>query len=260
MYMDLQLEGKTAVVTGGTAGIGLAIAGVLAGEGAKVFVTGRSQKSLDEAIAKHPALHGVVADLGTASGAAALIAAVPAIDILVNNLGIYEAKEFADIADEDWLRLFEINVMSGVRTSRAYLPGMLKRNFGRIIFISSESAIAIPSEMIHYGTTKTAQLSIARGLAETTKGTGVTVNSVLPGPTMSPGVVDFIRSVSEDPKAPFDQLEREFFEKHRSASLLRRLIQPEEIGHLVAYVASPLSAATNGAALRAEGGLVRSIA
>ncbi|HEU0123655.1 MAG TPA: SDR family oxidoreductase [Bryobacteraceae bacterium] len=258
--MDLLIKGKTAVVTGGTAGIGLAIAVALAAEGAKVFITGRTQSSIEKAIADAGApLEGIVADLATAAGAETLFAALPEVDILVNNLGIYESKPFAEIPDEDWLRLFEVNVLSGVRTSRRYLPGMLQRNEGRIIFISSESGIMTPPEMIHYGMTKSAQLAIARGLAETTKGTNVTVNTVLPGPTMSAGIVDFIKSVSVNPDAAFPELEAGFFDAHRSSSLLRRLIKAEEIASLVAYVASPLSAATNGAALRAEGGLLRSI-
>ncbi|MBN9657451.1 MAG: SDR family oxidoreductase [Acidobacteria bacterium] len=264
--MDLQLEGKSAVVTGGTAGIGQAIAAQLAQEGVRVFITGRTQSSLDKGIAEiapklkgRGSVTGLVADLGTRDGADSLVRQLPSVDILVNNLGIYEAKPFVDIPDEDWLRLFEVNVLSGVRTARAYLPGMLARNTGRIIFIASESALAVPAEMLHYGMTKTAQLSLSRGLAEMTGGTGVTVNTVMPGPTMSAGVVDFIKSISDDPNADFAELEAAFFRKHRAASLLQRLIQPEEIAGLVAYLASPLAAATNGAAVRAEGGLVHTI-
>lgn len=253
--MDLQIKGKKAVVTGGTAGIGLAIAQVLQEEGADVWITGRSKESIAKA-----GLPGIVTDLGTADGAAKLVAEIPEVDILVNNLGIYEAKPFVEIPDEDWLRLFEVNVLSGVRTSRAYLPGMLQRNSGRIIFISSESGVMTPGEMVHYGMTKSAQLAISRGIAEATKGTGVTVNSVLPGPTMAAAIFDFLKSMSTNPHASNEELEREFFEKHRQSSLLQRLIDPREIGSLVAFVASPLSAATNGAALRAEGGLLRSIA
>lgn len=261
--MDLQLKGKRALVTGGTAGIGHAIAQVLAKEGAQVFITGRDRAKLDEAVASLSAaapgakIGGIAADPATRDGAAALFAALPEVDILVNNLGIYESKAFTDITDDDWLHIFEVNVLSGVRTARAYLPGMLQRNTGRIIFISSESSLNIPTEMIHYGTTKTAQLSIARGLAELTAGTGVTVNTVLPGPTQSAGIEDFLRSVSSNPKAPFKEIETEFFEKQRPSSLLRRLIDPLEIASLVAWVASPLSAATNGASLRSEGGLLR---
>lgn len=263
--MDLKLQGKKAVVTGGTAGIGQAIAGELAREGATVFITGRSQKSLDNAQKEIDAeqtgdVRGVVADLGTREGSDRLREQLPEVDILINNLGIYESKAFPEITDEDWLRLFEVNVLSGVRTARTYLPRMLEKNWGRIIFISSESALMIPADMIHYAVTKTAQLAISRGLAETTRGTGVTVNSVLPGPTMSAGIMDFIKSVSDDPSAGLDELEAEFFRKHRSSSLLQRLIQPEEIAQLVTFLASPLASATNGAALRVEGGLVRTIA
>lgn len=263
--MDLKLNDKTALVTGSTAGIGLEIARTLAVEGAKVFVTGRTQAKLDEAIASINAsggktVVGVVADPGTAEGAAAILKAVPSVDILVNNLGIYEMKAFADIPDEDWLKLFEVNVMSGVRLSRGYFPGMLERNWGRVIFISSESGLAIPGEMVHYGMTKSAQLAVARGMAQQTKGTGVTVNSVLPGPTRAAGIFEFLKSVSANPNGTADEHEAEFFEKHRTSSLLQRMIEPQEIASLVAYVASPLSAATNGASLKAEGGLVTTIA
>ncbi|WP_263355915.1 SDR family NAD(P)-dependent oxidoreductase [Acidicapsa ligni] len=258
--MDLQLKGKTALVTGGSAGIGLAIVELLAKEGVTVFVPGRSQKKLDEAFAKSEfPVHKIVADPGTAEGADAVIAQVPEIDILVNNLGIYEAKSFAEITDADWLKIFEVNVLSGVRLSRHYFPQMLKRNSGRVIFISSESAVMTPAEMIHYGMTKSSQLAISRGLAELTKGTAVTVNTVLPGPTRSEGIVGFLQQIASTPNPTAEQAEKEFFEKHRSNSLLQRLIEADEIASLVAYLASPLSSATNGAALRAEGGLLRSI-
>jgi len=259
--MDLKLNDKTALVTGATAGIGLEIARTLAAEGAKVFVTGRSQDKLDKAVASIGGkVEGVLADAATAEGAAAILKAVPSVDILVNNLGIYEMKAFADIADEDWLHLFEVNVMSGVRLSRGYFPGMLERNWGRVIFISSESGLAIPGEMVHYGMTKSAQLAVARGMAQQTKGTGVTVNSVLPGPTRAEAIADFLKSVSSNPEGTTAEHEAEFFAKHRSSSLLQRMIEPQEIASLVAYVASPLSAATNGASLKAEGGLVTTIA
>ncbi len=262
--MDLQLKDKTALVTGSTAGIGLEIARRLAVEGAKVIVSGRNQAKLDQAIGSIRAaggsnVRGALADPTTADGAAALLRAVPSVDILVNNLGIYEIKKFVDITDEDWRHYFDVNVLSGVRLARAYFPGMLERNWGRIIFISSESGIVIPGDMIHYGMTKTAQLSIARGLAELTKGTKVTVNSVMPGPTRSEGIIDFLKSVTSDPQAPADQIEAEFFAKHRSSSLIQRMIEPEEIADLVAFVASPLSSATNGAALRVEGGITPTI-
>jgi NAD(P)-dependent dehydrogenase (short-subunit alcohol dehydrogenase family) len=263
--MDLKLNDKTALVTGSTAGIGLEIARTLAVEGAQVFVTGRSQAKLDEAVAGIRAsgganVSGVLADAATAEGSKAILEAVPAVDILVNNLGIYEMKAFADIPDEDWLHLFEVNVMSGVRLSRGYFPGMLERNWGRVIFISSESGLAIPGEMVHYGMTKSAQLAVARGMAQQTKGTGVTVNSVLPGPTRAAGIFEFLKSVSANPEGTQAEHEAEFFEKHRTSSLLQRMIEPQEVASLVAYVASPLSAATNGASLKVEGGLVTTIA
>jgi NAD(P)-dependent dehydrogenase (short-subunit alcohol dehydrogenase family) len=261
--MDLQLGGKTALVTGSTAGIGLAIAKRLAEEGVEVVVSGRSQEKLDAAAAEVAALgkvRAVLADAATAEGAATLIAAAPDVDILVNNLGIYEAKPFVQITDEDWHRFFETNVVSGARLARHYFPRMLERNSGRIIFIASESGLLPPAEMIHYGTTKTAQLAIARGLAEQTRGTGVTVNSVLPGPTRSEGIVEFIRSVVDNKDAPESEREAEFFEKFRPLSLIRRLIEADEIGAIVTYLASPLAAVTNGAAIRAEGGIVPTIA
>lgn len=256
--MDLQLNGKTALVTGSTAGIGLAIAKRLATEGAQVVICGRNRRKLDAAAAQAGAV-GVLADPATAEGAAALVAAVPQVDILVNNLGIYESKPFVEITDEDWRHFFEVNVLSGARLARAYFPGMIARNWGRIVFIASDSAVIVPPDMIHYGMTKTAQLAIARGLAASTRGTRVTVNSVMPGTTRSEGIVDFLRSVSEDPHAPEAQIERAFFAKERPTSLIQRMIEPEEIASLVAYVASPLSAATNGAALRVDGGITPTI-
>jgi len=259
--MDLQLKDKTALVTGATAGIGLAISKELARESTAVTITGRAQDKIRRALDTiGDGARGIVADLSHASGTHPVFAQLPRVDILVNNLGIYEPKPFADITDEDWLQLFQVNVMSGVRLARHYLPGMLERNWGRIIFISSESGIQTPPEMIHYGMTKSAQLAISRGLAETTKGTGVTVNTVMPGPTRSEGAVQFLRNMSPNPAATDADREREFFAKHRSSSLLQRLIDGREIATMVAYLASPLSSATNGAALRAEGGLLRSIA
>lgn len=258
--MDLQLKNKAALVTGATAGIGLAIAQELAREGAAVTITGREQGKIERALDTiGNGAKGIVVDLSNALGTEALFAGLSRVDILVNNLGIYEPKEFVDITEEDWLRFFQINVMSGVRLARHYLPGMLERNWGRLIFISSESAIQTPPEMIHYGMTKSAQLAISRGLAEITKDTAVTVNTVMPGPTRSEGIVQFLRNMSTNPEATDAELEREFFTKHRSASLLQRLIDAREIATMVAYLASPLSSATNGAALRAEGGLLRSI-
>lgn len=261
--MDLQLNGKTALVTGSTAGIGLAIAKRLATEGVEVVISGRNQAKLDAAAAEvgaTGAVRAVLADAATAEGAATLIAAAPDVDILVNNLGIYEAKAFADVSDDEWHHFFEVNVVSGVRLARHYFPRMLARDWGRVIFIASESALLPPAEMIHYGMTKTAQLSIARGLAEQTRGTGVTVNSVLPGPTRSEGIVDFIRSVVTDKDAAEADREIEFFKTLRPLSLIQRLIEADEIGAMVAYLASPLAAVTNGAAIRAEGGMVPTIA
>jgi NAD(P)-dependent dehydrogenase (short-subunit alcohol dehydrogenase family) len=261
--MDLQLNGKTALVTGSTAGIGLAIAKRLAQEGVDVVITGRSQDKLDAAAAEVGALgtvRPILADPATAAGAETLIATAPDVDILVNNLGIYEARPFAEISDEEWHRFFEVNVVSGARLSRHYFPRMLARGWGRVIFIASESGLLTPGEMIHYGMTKTAQLALARGLAEQTRGTGVTVNSVLPGPTRSEGITGFIQSVVENKDASEAEQEVEFFEKFRPLSLIRRLIEADEIGAITAFLASPLAAVTNGAAIRAEGGIVPTIA
>jgi len=263
--MDLQLTAKTALVTGSTAGIGFAIASVLAQEGASVVVNGRTQKRVDDAVEriqrkhKQARLHGIPADLGTREGVDRLTSALSSVDILVNNLGIFEPKPFTEITDEDWLRFFEVNVLSGVRLSRFYLPGMLKKNWGRIVYISSESALNIPVEMIHYGVTKTSQLSLARGLAEMTVGTNVTVNSVLAGPTRSEGVIEFLQSLATTQGTDTSSVEKEFFRSARPTSLLKRFATPEEVAAMVVYVCSPLASATNGAALRVDGGVVRSI-
>lgn len=263
--MNLELAGKRALVTGSTAGIGYAIAQSLAREGAHVIVNGRTEQRVDQAIksilASHPQanVQGLAADLGTADGVRVAVQRLPDVDILVNNMGIFDPKPFEKIPDEEWFRFFEVNVMSGVRLSRSYLPGMKKRNWGRIVFISSESAVQIPAEMIHYGMTKTAQLAISRGLAETTAGTGVTVNSVLPGPTASEGANEFIDRMAVGSKQTRAEFEAEFFRSVRPSSLLRRFARPDEVANLVAFVCSPLSSATNGAALRADGGVVRSI-
>jgi NAD(P)-dependent dehydrogenase (short-subunit alcohol dehydrogenase family) len=258
--MNLQLEGKRALVTGSTAGIGFAIAEILANEGASVIVNGRTQKRVDEALANLQGnVQGIAADLGTAEGGAIVAARYRDVDILVNNLGIFEPKPFEQIPDDDWRRFFEVNVLSGVRMSRQYLPGMKQRNWGRIIFISSESGVNIPTEMIHYGMTKTAQIAVARGLAETTKGTNVTVNSVLPGPTASEGVGNFVKDMATAQKTDIATVEREFFKTIRPTSLLQRFARTDEVAALVAFVASPLSSATNGAALRVEGGTVQAI-
>ena len=263
--MNLQLEGKRALITGSTAGIVYAIAEGLALEGASVVINGRTQKRVDQALAAlaRPAgrgsASGLAADLGTAEGIRQAVEQFPDIDILVNNLGIFDPKPFEEIPDADWLHFFEVNVMSGVRLSRHYLPRMKQRNWGRIVFISSESAVQIPAEMIHYGMTKTAQLAISRGLAETTAGTNVTVNSVLVGPTASEGAMEFVDQLAAQQKTDLASIETEFFRSIRPTSLLKRLIEPKEIAAFVAFLCSPLSSATNGAALRADGGVVRSI-
>jgi NAD(P)-dependent dehydrogenase (short-subunit alcohol dehydrogenase family) len=263
--MDLKLSGKVALVSGSTGGIGLAIATILAQEGATVVVNGRTQERVNQAIYQikqsvpNVNLQGIAADLGTLVGVEAMIQQVPKVDILVNNLGIYSSQAFADISDEAWMNILEVNVMSGIRLSRHYLPLMLKQDWGRIIFISSESALNIPAEMIHYGVTKTAQLAVSRGLAETTMGSQVTVNAVLPGPTRSEGVEDFIQGLSKEQHLSPEQVEREFFTKMRPSSLIQRFAATSEVAALVAFVASPLASAINGAALRVEGGVVRSI-
>jgi NAD(P)-dependent dehydrogenase (short-subunit alcohol dehydrogenase family) len=258
--MDLDLKGKTALVTGSTAGIGLAIVTALAKEGAVVIVNGRTQERVDRAVAISGATYGVAADLGTETGARTVIERFPAVDILVNNLGIFEPKPFEEIPDDDWRRFFEVNVLSGVRMSRHYIGPMKQKNWGRIVFISSESALQIPKEMIHYGMTKTAQIAVARGLAETTKGTGVTVNSVLPGPTKSEGVAEFVGKLASANGVDTAAIEREFFSKGRPSSLLQRFATSEEVASVVAFVCSPLASAINGSAVRAEGGVVQSIA
>lgn len=263
--MKIDLSGKSALVTGSTAGIGLAIAKGLAASGARVIINGRRQETIDRAIAdlhesvKAAAVTGVVADVSTAQGCAALVKAAADVDILVNNAGIFQAVPFFQIDDAEWLRFFETNVMSGVRLSRALMPGMLQRNQGRIIFISSESAVNIPSEMIHYGFTKTAQLAISRGLAELTAGTNVTVNSVLPGPTRSDGVETFLEGMAAAEGKTPDETAAGFVKQHRPSSLIQRFASVEEVANMVVYVASPLASATNGAALRVEGGIIRSI-
>jgi len=258
--MDLQLKGKKAIVTGGSAGIGLAIVRMLADEGVEVTIPGRNSKKLNEAIASlGRAVHGIEADLGSAAGAMKLIKQVPETDILVNNLGIYESKNFADITDEEWLRYFEVNLLGGIRLARHYFPAMLTRNWGRVIFVSSEAAAETHPDMIHYGVTKTGQVVVARGLAEMTKGTSVTVNSVLPGPTRSEAIVEYLQGMASTPNATAEQAEKEFFDKHRPTSLLQRMAEESEVASLVAYLASPLAAATNGASLRCEGGILRSL-
>ncbi|HET7753714.1 MAG TPA: SDR family NAD(P)-dependent oxidoreductase [Anaeromyxobacteraceae bacterium] len=263
--MDLGLGGKRAVVTGSTAGIGLAIATALAEEGAAVVVNGRTADRVDRAVrtvkerVPGASVSGVAADLETKDGAARLIEAAPDVDVLVNNVGIFSAKGFAQIDDAEWSQIFAVNVLSGVRLSRHHLPRMLERRWGRIIFISSESALQIPAEMIHYGVTKTAQLGLARGLAELTRGTSVTVNSILPGPTLSEGVGEFVESLARHTGKPTDEVERDFFLSARPTSLLQRFETPEETAALVAFVASDRASGVNGAALRVDGGVVRAI-
>jgi NAD(P)-dependent dehydrogenase (short-subunit alcohol dehydrogenase family) len=264
--MKIDLSGKSALVTGSTTGIGHAIAKGLAGAGADVVINGRTQAKVDTAVAAirqampQARFRGVAADVSTAAGCQTLAAALPDVDILINNAGIFEPKGFLDIPDEDWSRFFEVNVMSGVRLARVYLPGMLKRNWGRIVFISSESALNIPKEMIHYGMTKTAQLAVSRGLAEMTRGSAVTVNSVLPGPTMSEGVETFVKGLAKQNGQSVDEAASVFIRQFRPTSLLQRFASVEEIANLVVYVASKEASATNGAALRAEGGIVQTIA
>ncbi|WP_144636571.1 SDR family NAD(P)-dependent oxidoreductase [Bordetella genomosp. 13] len=260
--MDMHLKDKLALVTGSTKGIGHAIAVGLAREGARVIVNGRSQQSVDAALQSlakavpGAQAEGHAGDLSDPSQVAALVGRFPDVDVLVNNLGIFDPKPFEDIPDEDWQHFFDTNVMSGVRLTRAYLPKMKAKDWGRVVFISSESGVQIPVEMIHYGVTKSAQISLARGLAESCAGTRVTVNSVLPGPTQSEGVVDFVNKLSGGKS--FEAFQREFFETARPSSLLKRFITPEEIASLVVYVCSEAASATNGAALRVDGGVIRS--
>jgi NAD(P)-dependent dehydrogenase (short-subunit alcohol dehydrogenase family) len=264
--MKIDLSGKTALVTGSTAGIGYAIVKGLAASGADIVLNGRSKARVDGAVAKLAKevsggkIRGIAADVSTAAGCKELVAALAEVDILINNAGIFEPKNFFEIPDEDWSRFFEVNVMSGVRLARAYLPAMLKRNWGRIVFISSESALNIPTEMIHYGTTKTAQLAISRGLAKLTRGTGVTVNSVLPGPTMSEGVEGFVKDLAKQNGQSEAEAAGQFVRQHRPSSLLQRFASVDEIANMVVYVSSKEASATNGAALRAEGGIVETIA
>lgn len=263
--MNLELQDKTAVVSGSTAGIGLAIAMALAAEGARVVINGRTEARVTAALGKirqrvpKAEARGVAADLGTSVGVDSFLQQVTAADVLVNNLGIFEPKPFANISDADWLRFFEVNVLSGVRLARRYLPGMLEKKWGRIIFISSESAQHIPPEMIHYGMTKTAQIAVARGLAESVAGSGVTVNSILAGPTASEGVGNFVERMAKEQNVSKTELEKQFFATVRPSSLLKRFEAPEEVAAVVAFVAGGQSIAINGAAVRAEGGVIRSI-
>jgi NAD(P)-dependent dehydrogenase (short-subunit alcohol dehydrogenase family) len=263
--MDLGLNGKRALITGSTAGIGFATAQALAQEDAQVIINGRTQRRVDEALAKLRSasdgrIAGIAADVSGAEGCARLIDAYPDVDILVNNMGIFEPKPFEEISDADWLRFFESNVLSGVRLSRHYVRGMRARNWGRIVFVSSESGLQIPVEMIHYGVTKTAQLAVARGLAESLAGTNVTVNSVLPGPTASEGVVGFVAQLAAATGKSAAEVDKEFFRTARPTSLLKRFEEPAEIGAFITWVCSARASAITGAALRADGGVVRAIA
>jgi NAD(P)-dependent dehydrogenase (short-subunit alcohol dehydrogenase family) len=263
--MNLGLQGKLAAITGSTAGIGLAIAATLAEEGARVVINGRTQARVDAALERlrmnnrGAEYNGVAADLGTAAGIVKFIEAVPVADVLVNNLGIFEVKPFLEIADDDWQRFFDVNILSGVRLSRHYLPYMLKKNWGRIIFISSESAQQIPTEMVHYGMTKTAQVAIANGIARSIAGTGVTSNSILVGPTASEGAGNFLHQVARSQGISAAEMEKQFFTTARTTSLLKRFETPEEIANIVAFVAGNQSNIINGAALRADGGVLQSI-
>lgn len=257
--MNIDLNGRTALVTGSTQGIGLAIAGGLASAGARVAVNGRNQQRVDDAVAELDGdVFGIAADVATEEGVAQLLAELPDVDILVNNLGIFGAVPAREITDELWRTYFEVNVLAAARLIRSYLPGMADRGWGRVIQIASDSAIVIPEEMIHYGVSKTALLALSRGFAKDAAGTGVTVNSVIAGPTHTAGVEDFVYQLV-DKSLPWDEAQREFMRAHRPQSLLQRLIEPAEIANMVTYLASPLASATTGAAVRADGGYVDSI-
>lgn len=264
--MNLRLDGRTALVSGSTAGIGLAVAKGLAAAGARVIVNGRTQERVDAACAAIRAdepeanLAGAAFDLATADGVAQLVAAHPVVDVLINNLGIFAPKAFTEIPDSDWFTFFETNVMSGVRLSRAYLPHMLQQNWGRIIFVSSESALNIPAEMVHYGMTKAAQLAVARGIAETVAGTNVTVNSVLPGPTKSEGVATFVAQMAASQQASESEAEAFFFKNIRPTSLIKRFATVDEVANMIVFLASPAASATTGASVRVDGGVVKTIA
>jgi NAD(P)-dependent dehydrogenase (short-subunit alcohol dehydrogenase family) len=259
--MDFGLKGKRALVTGSTAGIGFAIAKLLAREGAFVYVNGRTEARVEKAVSEiEGKVDGVAADLATEQGAETLFARVKEVDIVVNNLGIFEVKPFLEIDDAEWRRFFEANVLSGVRVTRHYLPRMLEKKWGRVIFISSESALQIPAEMVHYGMTKAAQLAVARGIAESFPATGVTVNSVLAGPTESEGVSTFLDDLARQNGRPKEEITRDFFAHARPSSLIKRFATTEEVAAMVVYLCSEAASATTGASVRVDGGVVRSIA
>jgi NAD(P)-dependent dehydrogenase (short-subunit alcohol dehydrogenase family) len=264
--MNLGLEGKRAFVSGSTAGIGFATARALAAEGAVVTVNGRTLPRVEQAVEAlrtefpQASVSGIAADLGSAEGCAQVTGQLPDADILVNNMGIFEPKPFEQITDADWLRFFTVNVLSGIRLARHYVAGMRARNWGRIVFVSSESGLQIPAEMIHYGVTKTAQLAVSRGLAETLAGTAVTVNAVLPGPTSSEGVGAFVAQLASSRGVDASTVEREFFADARPSSILKRFTSPAEVAAMIAYVCSAQASGTTGAALRVDGGVVRAIA
>lgn len=256
--MDLQLQNRTALVTGSTKGIGFAIAKILAQEGASVIINGRSEQSAQEAAAiLGMGARGIAADVSTAAGCDELVRKAGRVDILVNNAGIFEPKPFIEITDADWERFYQVNVMSAVRLTRALLPGMLERDWGRVIFMSSESGVQIPDEMIHYGMTKAAELALVNGIAQLTRHTGITVNAVLPGPTASEGVSDFVNTLAADAKQSPEEFEKEFFRTMRPTSLLQRFAHVDEVANTVVYLCSPLASATNGAAIRTDGGVLR---
>jgi NAD(P)-dependent dehydrogenase (short-subunit alcohol dehydrogenase family) len=263
--MKIDLSGKTAIVTGSTAGIGYAIAKGLAQAGATVVVNGRTAAAVERTVAElnsavaHANIRGVVADVGSPDGCSALVTAEPQTDILVNNVGIYGPQDFFEIPDAEWTRFFEINVMSGVRLSRAYLPGMVQNHWGRVLFLSSESALNIPADMIHYGFTKTALLSISRGLAKRVAGTGVTVNAILPGPTLSDGLEAMLKEEQKASGLSMEETAAAFVMKHRPTSIIQRAATVEEVANLVVYTASLQASATTGAALRVDGGVVETI-
>ncbi|MGC1632872.1 MAG: SDR family oxidoreductase [Gelidibacter sp.] len=263
--MDLKLNHKRVFISGSTSGIGFATAENLLREGAEVIINGRSEKSIDDALTRlrnavpKAKVSGLAADFSDVNSVNQLIEQLGTIDILINNVGIYEPSDFVEIKDEDWYRFFDVNVMSGIRLSRAVFPKMLERNWGRIIFITSESASNIPDEMIHYGTTKAAIHAVSRGLAELTKNTDVTVNTIMPGPTASEGVEAFFNKLATEQNTDYDSVEKDFFKNMRPSSLLQRFAKPEEVANLITYVSSPLSSATNGAALRVDGGVVKTI-